>query len=105
MESWTLLNGRDSLADLKEMSYIYTPMLIEEMLMWAPMKKLCRASRKKQKIYMNLPSLSMAAYTLKSGLGLNLFFLMCPKKKIFICWIFLSFGVFISSHLKGIWPS
>ena len=54
---------------------------------------------------MNLPSLSMAAYTLKSGLGLNLFFLMCPKKIIFICWIFPSFGVFISSHLKGFWPS
>ena len=68
-------------------------------------KKLCRASRKKQKIYINLPSLSMAAYTLKSGLGLNPFFLMCPRKKIFIYRIFLSLGVFISSRLKGIWPS
>ena len=33
MESLTLLNRRGSLIDLKEMSYIYTPMLIEEMLM------------------------------------------------------------------------
>lgn len=49
MESWTLLNGKDSLADLKEMSYIYTPMLTEEMLMWAPHEEALQSFKKEKK--------------------------------------------------------
>ena len=49
MESWTLLNGKDSLADLKEMSYIYTPMLTEEMLMWAPHEEALQSFKKETK--------------------------------------------------------